>query len=247
MESTHLLIFLAGVLAQLVDGALGMAFGVTATTVLLSFGVAPAAASTMVHVAEMFTTAASGASHIAHRNVDWSMLKRLAVPGMVGGVLGSTLLANVDGNMIRPFVSAYMLVIGAIILAKALRWRPRTTNLRWAPGLGLVGGFLDAVGGGGWGPIVTSTLIGHGGAPRRVIGTVNTTEFLVTTATSAALVTQVGLSDAWPVVFLVLGGLIAAPFAGWITKVMPERVLMSLVGGLVVLLATIQLIQVVSR
>ncbi|WP_181707512.1 sulfite exporter TauE/SafE family protein [Chthonobacter rhizosphaerae] len=247
MEPTHLLIFLAGVLAQLVDGALGMAFGVTATTVLLSFGVAPAAASTMVHVAEMFTTAASGASHIAHRNVDWAMLKRLALPGMVGGVLGSTLLANVDGNLIRPYVSAYMLVMGAIIVAKALRWRPRTADMRWAPGLGLVGGFLDAVGGGGWGPIVTSTLIGRGGVPRKVIGTVNTTEFLVTTATSAALVSQVGLADVWPVVFLVLGGLVAAPFAGWITRVMPERVLMSLVGCLVVLLATIQLAQLALR
>lgn len=245
MDSVHLLIFLAGVLAQLVDGALGMAFGVTATTVLLTFGVAPAAASTMVHVAEVFTTAASGTSHILHRNVDFSMLKRLALPGMVGGVLGGTLLANVDGQLIRPFVSAYMLGMGVLILARAFGRDRRPRPVRWVPGLGLAGGFLDAVGGGGWGPIVTSTLVGQGGAPRKVIGTVNTTEFLVTVAISANLVFQVGVADIWPVVFLVLGGVLAAPFAGYATRVIPERFLMILVGALVTLLAATQILALI--
>jgi uncharacterized membrane protein YfcA len=234
-------IALAGFFAQLVDGALGMAFGVTATTVMLQLGVTPVTASTVVHAAEIFTTAASGASHIRHRNVDWAMLRRLAVPGMIGGVIGGTLLANIDGTVIRPYISAYLLIMGIVVIAKALHWRQKTRSFRWAPALGLFGGFLDAIGGGGWGPIVTSTLIGHGGTPRHVVGTVNTTEFLVTLATSATLVFHVGASELWPALFLILGGVLAAPLAGYAVKAIPERLLMALVGVLITTLALIQL------
>ena len=230
-----------GLVAQLVDGALGMAFGVTATTMMLWLGVAPAMASTMVHVAEVFTTAASGLSHWRAGNIDWPMLRRLALPGVIGGVLGATVLANIDGTVIRPFVAAYLMLMGIIILAKAFHWRQKTRDFRWAPLLGLVGGFLDAVGGGGWGPIVTSTLVGRGGTPRHVIGTVNATEFFVTVATSTALLFHVGLSDVWPVVFLVAGGILAAPLAGYVVRALPPRPMMGAVGGLVLLLACMQL------
>jgi uncharacterized membrane protein YfcA len=160
---------------------------------------------------------------------------------MVGGVLGATLLANIDGSVIRPYVSAYLLVMGIVVIAKALHWRQKTRGFRWAPGLGLFGGFLDAIGGGGWGPIVTSTLIGHGGTPRHVVGTVNTTEFLVTLATSATLVFHVGASELWPALFLVMGGVLAAPLAGYAVKAIPERMLMFGVGLLITVLALVQL------
>jgi uncharacterized membrane protein YfcA len=237
-------IALAGFFAQIVDGALGMAFGVTATTVMLQLGVTPLTASTVVHAAEVFTTAASGASHIRHGNVDWAMLRRLAIPGMIGGVIGGTVLASIDGSVIRPWISVYLLIMGIVVIAKALHWRQRTRSFKWAPALGLVGGFLDAIGGGGWGPIVTSTLIGHGGTPRHVIGTVNTTEFLVTVATSATLIFHIGASELWPALFLILGGVLAAPLAGYAVKTIPERMLMLAVGTLIMVLSLFQLVPV---
>jgi len=234
MDEAWWLFFAVGVLAQAVDGALGMAFGVTATTVMLSFGTSPAQASAMVHIAEMFTTAASGASHWWHRNIDWTIVRRIAVPGTVGGILGATLLANVDGKAIAPFVTIYLALIGLVIVAKALRqFRLFEPGRRTTPAIGFVGGMLDAIGGGGWGPIVTSTLIGGGQVPRYVIGSVNLTEFFVTVATSAAFAVSLGLADLAPVVPLILGGLVTAPFAGYLTRVIPTKVLMIAVGCLV--------------
>ena len=234
MDSNWLLFFVVGMAAQLVDGALGMAFGVTATSILLSFGVAPAQASAMVQIAEIFTTAASGASHWAQRNVDWSIVRRLAIPGMIGGALGATLLSNVDGKVIAPFVMIYLAVMGVIILAKAI-WSLIRIEPSWQgmPLVGFIGGLLDAIGGGGWGPIVTSTLIGGGHSPRLVIGSVNLTEFLVTVVTSAAFALSLGLMDILPVVPFILGGLIVAPFAGYLVKVIPTRIMMVAVGLLV--------------
>ena len=193
MDESWLLFFFVGLLAQLVDGALGMAFGVTATTVMLSFGTAPAQASAMVHIAEIFTTAASGASHWWHRNVDWSIVRRIAIPGTIGGILGATLLSNVDGNVIAPFVTVYLALMGVLILARAIR--KFTTVVPTQRGMlvvGFSGGVLDAVGGGGWGPIVTSTLVGAGHVPRYVVGSVNLTEFFVTFATSATFIVTLG-------------------------------------------------------
>lgn len=234
MDSNWLLFFLVGMAAQLVDGALGMAFGVTATSVLLSFGVAPAQASAMVHIAEMFTTAASGASHWAQRNIDWSIVRRLAIPGMIGGAIGATLLSNIDGKVIAPFVMVYLAVMGVLILLKAI-WSLVRIEPSWRgmPVVGFIGGLLDAIGGGGWGPIVTSTLIGGGHSPRMVIGSVNLTEFLVTVVTSAAFAVSLGVMDILPVLPFILGGLIVAPFAGYLVKVIPARIMMLAVGLLV--------------
>lgn len=233
MDTTWWLFFAVGMGAQLVDGALGMAFGVTATTFLLSFGVAPAQASAMVHIAEIFTTAASGASHWAQRNIDWPIVRRLAIPGTAGGAIGATVLSHVDGKVIAPFVAIYLVIMGLVILFKATRlaieMQPRWRGM---PVVGFFGGLLDAVGG-GWGPIVTSTLIGGGHAPRLVIGSVNLTEFLVTVVTSAAFAVGLGLMDILPVIPFILGGLIVAPFAGYLTRVVPTRVLMAVVGCLI--------------
>lgn len=234
MDEAWWLFFAIGMGAQLVDGALGMAFGVTATTFMLSFGTPPAQASAMVHIAEIFTTAASGASHWKQRNVDWSIVRRLAIPGTIGGAIGATLLSNIDGKLIAPFVTAYLAIMGIVIIVKAVRMiAAMQPNWRGMPVVGFFGGLLDAVGGGGWGPIVTSTLIGGGHAPRYVIGSVNLTEFFVTVATSAAFAVSLGLSDIMPVIPLILGGLLVAPFAGYLTRIVPARLLMLLVGCLV--------------
>lgn len=248
-------LFLAvGFLAQLIDGALGMAYGVISSTTLLAFGVPPAQASAMIHAAECATTAASGASHLAHRNIDWGLFLRLAPAGVIGGVAGAYVLTGIEPTLMKAIVIAYLAVLGVLILLRAIRGlKEAPPNVRYAAPLGLVGGFLDASGGGGWGPVVASSLMGRGHTPRYVIGTVNATEFLVTLAISAtfiwAFVTgrftiEGGAQGAGAALAgLVLGGLIAAPIAGYITKVVPARTLMAAVGGLVVALALWQGIQ----
>ena len=244
---------LIGFAAQMVDGALGMAYGLVASTVMLSLGVPPAQASASVHTAEIFTTAASATSHTANRNVDWQLFWRIAPAGIVGGVVGAFVLTGIDGNAIRPYVAAYLAVMGAIILARAMRWNaaPKAMNARWHPVLALFGGACDALGGGGWGPVVSSTLLGSGGAPRYVIGTVNTVEFFVTTAISAAFVTAL-LTGHWQdaeglmehglaVAGLVVGGICAAPIAGLLVRLLPQRWLMAMVGVVVLAIAGTQM------
>ena len=247
-----LILFAAvGFAAQLVDGALGMAYGVVSSTVLLAFGVPPAAASASVHAAEVFTTAASAGSHAWHRNVNWRLFALLAIGGVIGGVLGAFVLTSIDGDTIKPFIVIYLALMGLLILWRAFRGVvPRKISMKWPAPLGVLGGFMDAVGGGGWGPTVTSTLVGSGGNPREAIGTTNTAEFFVTVAISAtfvwALVTghwkDAGdlMQHAWAVAGLIIGGVLAAPLAGWVTKIVPVRVLTWLVGSIVVLLATYQ-------
>jgi uncharacterized membrane protein YfcA len=234
-----LLLFIAvGLAAQMVDGAIGMAYGVTSTSVLLSFGVPPASASAAVHAAETFTTGASGLAHWRLRNIDRSLLMRLAVPGMVGGAIGAYVLTTIPGEVIRPFVNAYLLLIGLFILWTALTRRPpgAPAPRRVAP-LGFIGGGLDAMGGGGWGAIVTSTLVGQGTKPRYAIGTVNLSEFFVTATISATFLMTIGLT-LWPMIAgLVIGGVIAAPFAAYATRYLPDRTLMVLVGLVVVVLS----------
>jgi uncharacterized protein len=249
-----LLFFLVGFIAQLVDGALGMAYGVISSSVLLAFGVPPAQASAMIHAAECFTTGASGASHMAHRNVDWRLFFRLAPAGVIGGAVGAYVLTGFNPTFIKAIVIAYLGLLGLLMLARALRGlKDEPPHLKHVVPLGLAGGFLDASGGGGWGPVVTSTLLGRGHAPRYVIGSVNTAEFFVTLAISAAFVWTMltgrlnfegGLAGAGSALAgLVLGGLIAAPLAGYVTKIVPARILMAAVGVLVVSLALWQGVQ----
>ena len=252
MEDSFLLFAVVGFLAQIVDGALGMAYGVVSSSVLLSFGVPPAAASASVHAAELFTTAASAGSHVWHRNVNWRLFRTLAPVGILGGVVGTYVLTSVDGATLRPFVAVYLGLMGAYILYRAYRAAKPIDNHHTGvvASLGVVGGFADAVGGGGWGPVVTTGLVGSGGAPREMIGTVNTVEFFLTCAVSLAFLTALltghwedagGLEQhAWAVAGLIVGGVLAAPMAGFVTKVLPQRVLMVAVGVLVTALAIYQ-------
>ena len=239
-----LLFVVVGFAAQIVDGAVGMAYGLSATTVLLSFGVAPATASASVHAAEVFTTGVSGFAHWRMGNVRRDMLWKLAIPGMIGGALGAFILGNLDGKAIRPYVSAYLLVMGSVILWKALRRRaPSPEPPRHVAPLGLFGGFIDAIGGGGWGPMVTSTLIGRGNTPRFAIGSVNLAEFFVTAAISATFVATIGL-ELWPIIAgLVFGGVLAAPFAAYAARSIPDRPMMILVGVVIVLLSVRELLK----
>lgn len=243
-----LLLFVAvGFAAQLVDGAIGMAYGVSATTVLLSIGVTPATASACVHAAEVFTTGASGIAHWRMGNAHFDLLWRLAVPGMIGGAAGAYVLSEVPGDTIRPFVSLYLILMGALILWKALRKAPSApeTPRRVAP-LGLFGGFLDAIGGGGWGALVASTLIGGGMTPRFAIGSVNVAEFFVTLTISATFVATIGL-ELWPIIVgLILGGVLAAPFAAYATRYIPDRPIMILVASVIILLSLRELVRAIN-
>lgn len=221
---------LVGFAAQVVDGALGMAFGVISNTLLLSLGVNPAAASAGVHTVEMFTTAVSGISHTIQRNVDWRMFLRLVIPGIAGGILGAYVLSQ-KADALKPFILGYLTFIGLYLLWRATHKPQPPKKPRVVEPLGLVGGFLDAAGGGGWGPVVTSNLLIQGAQPRVTIGTVNTVEFFLTTAISATFISQLGWA-AFTVttVGLLIGGVIAAPFGAILAKRVPAQRLMLLVG-----------------
>jgi uncharacterized membrane protein YfcA len=231
-----------GFLAQIVDGALGMAFGVISTSAMLSIGLAPAQASALVHTAEIFTTGASAASHMYHRNVDWRLVARLGIAGIIGAVLGAWILSNVDSGVVRPYISAYLVLIGVFILLRAWWMAPiRDAPASWLAPVGFVAGFLDASGGGGWGPVATSTLVGSGHAPRASIGSVNTSEFFVTIAAATTFFVELGASPLRNLIPLVIGDLLAAPLGGWAVKHLPARALMISVGALVMGLASWQL------
>lgn len=239
MDLSFLLFVLVGFLAQLIDGALGMAYGVSSNAFLLSIGIPPAAASASVHFAKCVTTAVSGASHWKLGNVNKNLIKKLMISGMAGGIVGSYLLTLIDGNIIRPYIAAYLVVMGLIILVKAVgknhAHKHVTTHL--IP-LGLTGGFFDSIGGGGWGPIVTTTLMARGNCPRLAIGSVNLAEFFVAIAQSVTFFLALGLLNTWKIILgLLVGGVIAAPLAALATKKLPIRLLMMLVGVLIILLS----------
>lgn len=248
------LFLLVGFFAQLVDGAVGMAYGVISSSVLLALGVPPAQASATIHAAECFTTGASGTSHLIHKNVDWRLLARLAPAGIIGGVAGAYLLTGFDPTFIKAVVIAYLGVLGLFMLNRAIQGlKEEPPHLKHVIPLGVAGGFLDASGGGGWGPIVTSTLLGRGHAPRYVIGSVNTAEFFVTVAISTTFIWTIitgrfvwegGVAaGAAALAGLILGGLVAAPLAGYITKIAPARLLLALAAVLVVGLSIWQGVQ----
>jgi uncharacterized protein len=234
-----------GFVAQLVDGALGMAYGATSASMLLMFGVAPAVASASIHMAEIATTAASGASHIWFKNVDRDMIVKLTIPGSIAAFLGAAFLSSIPGDLIKPFVSVFLLLLGVFILIRFLTRRPgskegqpaRLTSRYLAP-LGFVGGFLDAVGGGGWGPITTPMLLSRKGmSPRKVIGTVDTSEFAIAVSATLGFLLFLGWQQfnwLWVLAFTI-GGVLAAPIAAWLVRIIPSYLLGVLVGGFIIL------------
>jgi uncharacterized membrane protein YfcA len=222
---------LVGFGAQMIDGALGMAFGVISSTLLLSLGVPPAAASAGVHTVECFTTGVSGASHVLHRNVDWRLFARLVIPGVIGGVLGAYVLTEIHADVARPVILAYLSLIGIYLIWRGIRYPPKEKTPRIVAPLGLVGGFLDAAGGGGWGPVVSSNLLIQGASPRKVVGTVNTAEFFLTVTISATFIATLGL-EAFTVatIGLLIGGVLAAPLGALAAKKVPAKPMLILVG-----------------
>ena len=228
-----LLPFIAvGFAAQLIDGALGMAFGVICNTLLVGvLGVPPALASQRVHLVECFTTATSGLSHLLHRNVDGRLFVRLLVPGVIGGVLGAYVLTALDASVVKPFVLTYLTGIGVYLLVRGIMYPPRIREARSIAPLGFVGGFLDAAGGGGWGPVVTSNLLIQGADPRKVVGTVSAVEFFLTVTVSLAFIYRIGFADlAGATLGLLIGGLIAAPIGAWAAKRIPAKAMLIMVG-----------------
>ncbi len=248
-DIASLLPFIAvGFVAQAVDGALGMAFGVITNTMLVGvLGLPPAQASARVHVVETFTTAISGLNHLFHGNVDFKLFFRLLIPGMIGGVTGAYLLTQVDGAVVKPFVLAYLVCIGLWLLVRGILYPPKILKPKLVEPLGLVGGFLDAAGGGGWGPIVTSNLLVQGAEPRKVVGTVNSVEFFLTLTISAAFISQLGFADvAGATLGLLIGGVCAAPFGAIMAKRMSPKLMLTLVGIVLSITSGYSLIKALS-
>ena len=225
-----------GFAAQLVDGALGMAFGVISTTLLVSLGVQPKVASASVHAVETFTTGVSGISHVLHKNVDWKLFARIVIPGMIGGILGAYVLTQISAEVARPFVLAYLASIGLYLLWRGVMHRHTEREPKVVMPLGLIGGFLDAAGGGGWGPVVTSNLLVQGASPRRVIGTVNTAEFFLTVTISATFILALGWEAfTTATIGLLIGGVIAAPIGAVMAKRVNADLLLTMVGTVLTL------------
>lgn len=227
----------AGFVAQMVDGALGMAYGVSCNTLLLSFGVPPAVASAGVHTAEVFTTGVSGLAHLRMRNVDKALFFKLVLTGTIGAALGAWILADqINGAMIKPWVAIYLFAMGVIILVKSFgKLKARREHRHFASVLGFAGGFLDSIGGGGWGPVVTSNIILKGKSPAATIGTVNTAEFFVTFVSTGVFIYFIGV-QAWQIVAaLILGGVVAAPLAAKMVARIQPVLLMRMVGIVIML------------
>src|SRR5688500_4888830 len=238
---TIVLYVLVGVIAQVIACALRMAYGISSNTCLLRMGVPPAPASARVHMAEVATTGVSGFSHWRLGNIDWRLVKRLVIPGVIGGVAGAYLLTSIDGNIIKPFISAYLLIMGIVILVKAFNIKERKGAGEYTARVnahGLVGGFFDASGGGGWGHVLTTTLMARSKNPRITIGSVNFSEFFITFAESVTFILTLNFSEYWQIILgLLVGGAIAAPLAARMAKHLPVKTLMIMVGTLIILLS----------
>jgi uncharacterized membrane protein YfcA len=244
VDSSILYYVLGGFIAQMIDGALGMAYGVTATTFLLSVGITPAAASASVHASEVFTSGVSGYMHLKFGNVNSKLFKTLVIPGVIGAILGAYLLSSLEEytGYIKPIVSVYTLFLGAIIIRKAIIKRQEKRQLKKVGWLALFGGYLDSIGGGGWGPIVSSTLIASGRHPKYTIGSVNLTEFFVSLASSLTFFAVIGLGYLHVIIGLILGGVIAAPIAARLANKLPVKSMMILVGIVIIIVSLRQII-----
>ncbi len=235
-DKEFILYIAAGFVAQIIDGALGMAYGVSCSTMLLGIGVPPAVASASVHTAEVFTTGVSGLSHIFMRNIDKKLFFRLVFTGVAGAIVGAYLISEIfDGKLIKPYIAGYLLLLGIYILIKSFKKiEAKASNWKFAPALGFIGALFDSIGGGGWGPIVSSNLIDKGNSPREVIGTVNTAEFFVTFFSTGVFIFFLGI-EAWKsVLALIIGGVIAAPIGAYVLRFMSPTTIMRLVGVLII-------------
>lgn len=238
LNSDLLIYLLIGIFAQLVDSTLGMGYGATSTSFLLSFGVPPAISSMGVHVSEMFTTGASAISHYKYRNINKKLVLSLLIPGVMGAVLGAYLLSDViDGKVIKPYISVYMIILAIVIIYKGLKSDIKKRKTKRIGILAIFGGFMDSIGGGGWGPIVTSTLMGQGRNPRYTIGSVNTAEFAVAFASGITFILFDGISGWQVIAGLIIGGLIAAPIGAYLVNRIPRKPMTILVGMLLILLS----------
>ena len=237
-DSEFVIFFAIGVFAQLVDGTLGMGYGATSTSFLLAYGVPPVLSSTGVHVAEMFTTGVSAISHHKFGNINKKLVRHLLIPGVLGSITGAYLLSDViDGDVIKPFIAVYMIVLACIIIRKAMQKNIIKKKTKRLGILATFGGFMDAVGGGGWGPIVTSTLLGRGRNPRYTIGSVNAAEFAVAFASGVTFMLFGGI-EGWQVIIgLILGGVIAAPVAALLVNKIKRQPMMILVGIVIIILS----------
>jgi uncharacterized membrane protein YfcA len=234
---------LGGFIAQMIDGSLGMAYGVSASTFLMSFGVSPAAASASIHASEIFTSGVSGLAHLKFQNVNKRLFKTLLIPGVLGAIAGAYILSSFEAYnvIIRPIVATYTLILGVVIIIKARNIQPKRRKTKNVPALACFGGFMDSIGGGGWGPIVATTLIARGRSPRYTIGSVNLAEFFVSFASSVTFFTIIGIHYFQIIAGLILGGIIAAPIAAHLVRRLPVKKMLVIVG-VVVIIVSIRLI-----
>ncbi len=224
-----------GFVAQMIDGSLGMGYGVSCNTFLLALGIPPAVGSASVHAAEVVTTGISGLAHHKLGNIRKDLFLRLLIPGAIGGGLGAYVLTQLDGSVIKPYIAIYLLIMGVIILIKAFRKLQEHREVkRGIEPLAFVGGLFDALGGGGWGPVVTTTLVASGNEPRKTIGSVNAAEFFVTVVESIVFIITIGLTHWLIIIGLLIGGAIAAPLAAFATRRLPIRALLILVGVVII-------------
>jgi uncharacterized membrane protein YfcA len=237
--------FLVGIIAQMIDGAIGMAYGITATTFLLTQGISPAIASSSIHIAEIFTTGASGLSHWRLNNINKKLFLSLVFPGVIGGIFGVIILSNIDGKIIKPWISVYLVIMGFYIIIKAIKKKVFVAKIsaKKVGPLAFFGGTLDAIGGGGWGPVVTSSLLSSGHEPKKTIGSVNSAEFFITTTIGFSFVFLMGVNHPEIIAGLILGGIISAPFAAKITTKLSSKLLMTLVGFVIILLSLISILK----
>ncbi|WP_035890708.1 sulfite exporter TauE/SafE family protein [Legionella norrlandica] len=255
MINEFLFYVLVGFAAQIVDGALGMAFGLISTAVLVGFGIPPAVASASVHTAEIATTGISGLSHAMFKNIDYRLFRRLVMPGIIGAIVGSYVLTEIPVPIAKLLVAIYLIAMGGIILYRALqggnlfqvlknflshrihRRKLPSSEAKGLIPLGFAGGFFDATGGGGWGTIISSTLLAQGTTPHYTVGSVNLTEFLIAITVSITFFFTIGLSH-WQIILgLVVGGAIAAPFAAYLVRKIQPRIILLLAGIVVIALA----------
>lgn len=237
MTADLLWFVLAGFVAEMIDGTLGMGYGVSATSLLLSLGLPPVSASASVHTAEVFTTGMSAASHYRLGNVNWAVVRRLLIPGAIGAVIGAYVLTEIPGDRMKPFIAAYLLIMGLLIIVRGMRRQTDREAHHHLEPLGFFGGLLDAIGGGGWGPIVTGTLLARGNQPRTSIGSVNFSEFFITLATAITFLITIRITNWIPVIGLALGGAVAAPISAILAKRVAPRPMMFGVGVLIIALS----------